>query len=105
MEADMKVDLKIPGVWTPEVAAKLIGSVEDSTNTQLRVTADGVVFISTTGYGNLNVDGLLFRLETWISGNDYVGQKAAKDQRWVNRIHKVVADNWPKPYSSFIDLF
>lgn len=84
---------------------ELIGSVSDASNTQLRVTLQGDAFISTTDVGNSNTEGLAFRLETWDAGNDYVGAAAAQDEEWCNRILKVLQSNWPKPTSSYIDVF
>lgn len=99
----MQIDLKIPGALTRQAVKQLIASVSDSTHTQLRVTRNGIAFISTTDWGNQNVDDLLFRFETWVAGNDYVGLKAASDASWVDQVFNDLKDNWPNPRSSYID--
>ncbi|MBC3486696.1 hypothetical protein HU750_13540 [Pseudomonas sp. SWRI50] len=98
----MEIDLKKPGALNRQAVRQLIASVNDSTNVQLRVTLDGIAFISTTNVGNRNTEGLLFRLETWCAGNDYVGLKAASDDNWVNQVFNDLKENWPNPTSSYI---
>ncbi|MBM3106160.1 hypothetical protein IIE18_13545 [Pseudomonas sp. V1] len=98
----MEIDLKKPGALNRQAVRQLIASVNDSVNVQLRVTLDGIAFISTTHVGNQNTEGLLFRLETWCAGNDYVGLKAASDDNWVNQVFNDLKENWPNPTSSFI---
>jgi hypothetical protein len=101
----MQIDLNEPGALTLQSVKQLIASVGDSTHTQLRVRDDGVAYISNTAIGNIDTDGLAFRLETWCAGNDYVGLRAASDADWVNRIYTVLQENWPKPSCSFIDIY
>lgn len=83
----------------------LIGSANDKTHTQLRVTKHGIAFISATDVGSKNINDLAFRLETWSAGNGYVGFAAAKNELWCERILKVLQENWPSPTSSYIDVF
>jgi hypothetical protein len=102
----MKIDLNEPGAWTLESAAAVIGSASDKTNhVQLRVTTDGILYISEGIVGNLQTEDLAFRLETWDRGNGYVGPDAAKDGEWVSRIYKAVQDNWPQPALSYINIY
>lgn len=101
----MTIDLNQHGALTHESVAQLIASASDRTHTQLRVTKAGVAFISSTDVGSDRIDGLAFRLETFSAGTDHVGPAAAQDSDWVNRIHKVLKDNWPEPSDSYIDLF
>jgi hypothetical protein len=101
----MKINLNNPDELTLEAVSKLIGSVNDSTHTQLRVTHEGIAFMSNTDVGLQNVEGLAFRLETWSRGNDYVGQRASTDHEWVGRIYEVLKANWPEPTSTYIDLY
>lgn len=98
----MEIDLNQPGALNRQAVKQLIASVNDSTHAQLRVTRDGIAFISTTDIGNQNTDGLLFRFETWCAGNDYVGLKAASDDSWVDQVYNDLRQNWPTPQSSFI---
>ncbi len=48
---------------------------------------------------------LCFRLETWSAGNGYVGSDAANDNEWIDRVYKVLQENWPNPKSTYIDVF
>jgi hypothetical protein len=97
------IDLKDPSQLTHENVAKLIGSVLDTQNWQLRVTRDGIAYLSDV-VGSKDIEGLAFRMETWCIGNNYVGFQAAHDQAWVNQVLKDLQENWPKPKSSLIDF-
>ena len=66
----MPIDLKIPGALTHQSVAALLALASDKTNTQLRVTKDGIAFISSTNVGADNIEGLAFRIETWSAGSD-----------------------------------
>jgi hypothetical protein len=55
--------------------------------------------------GAEDIDNLCFRLETWSAGNRYVGPDAANDDDWVDRVYKVLQENWPNPKTSYIDVF
>jgi hypothetical protein len=105
MQSSVTIDLTKPDALTHESVARLLASATDRTNTQLRVTKEGVAFISSTDVGADRIDGLAFRLETFSAGGDHVGPAAAQDPEWVNRIYEVLKDNWPRPSSSYIDLF
>ncbi|WP_341708111.1 hypothetical protein [Halopseudomonas sp.] len=98
----MKIDLNDPTQFTKKRVSELIGSVTDNQHWQLRVTKDGIAFLSDV-VGNQNTDDLAFRLETWCAGNNYVGFQAAHDEAWVNQVHKDLEENWPKPKSTLID--
>ena len=94
MQSSVTIDLTKPDALTHESVARLPASASDGTNTQLRVTKEGVAFISTRWGGAENIDDLAFRLESFSEGTDHVGPAAAQDSDWVNRIHKVLKDNW-----------
>ena len=98
----MKINLNNDAEFTEENVAKLIGSVNDSQHRQLRVTKEGIAFISDE-VGNTNTEGLAFRYDTWCMGNDYVGVNAQNDEKWVNRVYKSLKKNWPNPTCEFID--
>jgi hypothetical protein len=102
--AKTDINLNQPGALTRKSVAQLIASASDKTHTQLRVTKDGLAVISTR-VGADAIDDLAFRLETFSAGTDHVGPAAAQDAEWVNRIYKVLKDNWPIPSSSYIDFF
>lgn len=100
----MIINLNNPSEFTVDNLRKLIASEDDSVNTQFRVTNDGKLFLSRV-VGNQGLSGILFRLETNCVGNGYVGDKASKNDSWVNRIYNVVKKNWPEPEESYIDVF
>lgn len=100
----MKINLNNSREFTRENVAKLIGSVEDTQNWQLRVTSYGEAYLSEV-VGNKNVEGLAFRFETWIFGNKHVGSKAQHDKEWVDRIFRALKKNWPNPTTTFVDFY
>jgi hypothetical protein len=82
----------------------LIASEDDTVHTQFRVTKDGFLFLS-KDVGNRKLENIIFRLETNISYNGYVGVKAAENETWVHRIYEVIRKNWPNPSFSYCDEF
>jgi hypothetical protein len=96
------IDLKDPVQVTRENVSALIGSVLDSQNWQLRVSKDGIAYLSEVVGGD-DIENLAFRLETWCAGNNYVGFQAAHDTLWVDRVFRDLSENWPNPKSSYID--
>lgn len=101
----MQIDLKDEQAFTVESVRALIASKADSVNTQLRVTNDGIAYLSTDNVGGANVQDLHCRFETWMAGNDWVGAGAANDEDWVNRIYNALRCNWPVRTSSYIDMY
>ncbi|EIZ77766.1 hypothetical protein WSK_3777 [Novosphingobium sp. Rr 2-17] len=95
------LDLTKP--YTTQDVADLIASKDDSQLRQLRVTLNGIAFLSDE-VGAENIDGLAFRFETWDQGNGYSGQAAAADTAWVSRIEHDLRKHWPNPRSSYIDF-
>ena len=98
----MTINLNEP--FTTDHVARLLASKDDSAHRQLRVTEEGIAFLSDE-IGNNNINDLAFRLETWVAGNGYVGPAAASDSHFVARIEKALRDNWPNPSDTYIDLF
>ncbi len=99
----LTIDLNDPTQFTRENVAKLIGSVLDNQNWQLRVTKQGIAYLSDV-VGSKDIDDLAFRMETWCVGNNYVGSQAAHDEAWVNQVFRDLRENWPRPKSSLIDF-
>ena len=99
----MKIDLKVPGALTLDTVRQLLGSKDDSEHRQLRVTNDGIAFLS-DDVGFDNIDDVLFRFETWIARNGYCGPDAAADDEWVREVYNDLKTNWPEPKSSYIDF-
>ena len=100
----MHIDLNDPDDLSIDNVRCLIASGSDDTHTQLRVTPSGIAYLSKV-VGNIDTEGLAFRLETWIAGNGYVGTKAAEDTEWVTKLHECLKSNWPNPISTYIDYF
>ena len=75
-----------------------------SSRTQIRISKDGILYLSEI-VGNEEVDGLAFRLETFIANNGYIGLEAAKDEEWIKRLYDCLSENWPNPSSTYIDDF
>jgi hypothetical protein len=100
----MKINLNNPASLTADTLSNLIASVDDAQDCQLRVTTEGELFIS-NDVGAENLEGILFRLEAFDEGNDYIGSKAASDATWINRLLAVIQENYPNPTSTYIDSF
>ncbi|MFJ2364608.1 hypothetical protein ACIPIN_13055 [Pseudomonas sp. NPDC087697] len=101
----MQIDLNTPDGLTLEAVRQLLASASDDTHTQLRVTKSGITYISSGVVGGTDIDGLLFRLETWAKGSGYVGMVAASDEVWVMQIFNALKQNWPKPPFDYIDIY
>ena len=100
----MEIYLNNPNNFTRERVRELIGSGDDSINFQLRVSKDGRAYISYM-VGAEDTDNLCFRLETWSAGNGYVDSDAANDNEWIDRVYKVLQENWPNPKSPYLHVF
>ncbi|MCU1720202.1 MULTISPECIES: hypothetical protein [unclassified Pseudomonas] len=100
----MQIDLNDPNQFTLEQVRQLIASGNGAIHNQLRVDRAGHAWLSNV-VGGAQLDGLLFRLETWSAGSGCVGSVAAEDERWVQQVFKALRDNWPKPASDYIDLY
>ena len=101
----MQIDLNAPDGLTLDAVRQLLASASDDEHTQLRVTKGGIAYLSSGVVGGANIDGLLFRLETWAKGSGYVGRVAASDEVWVMQIYNALKDNWPKPSFDYIDVY
>nr|WP_238340388.1 hypothetical protein [Pseudomonas sp. SWRI92] len=94
-----------PDGLTVEAVRQLLASASDDEHTQLRVTKDGIAYLSSGVVGGADIDGLLFRLETWAKGSGYVGRVAASDEVWVTQIYNALKENWPNPAFDYIDIY
>lgn len=101
----MQIDLKNPEGLTLSAVSQLLASASDDVHTQLRVTQQGIAYISSGVVGGVDIDGLLFRLETWAAGSGYVGNVAASDEVWVMQIFNALKENWPNPPFDYIDVY
>jgi hypothetical protein len=102
------INLNEPEQITTSNVQKMLVSVDDSKNSQIRVSQEGLVYIQQVRYGEDHLEGVLFRSEdTFAQGNGYVGLEAAEDPEWVEwiyqdlkRLQKACEDlksDWPKP--------
>ena len=101
----MQIDLKNPESLTLSAVRKLLASASDDVHTQLRVSKQGIAYISSGVVGGVDIDGLLFRLETWAAGSGYVGNIAASDEVWLMQIFNALKENWPNPPFDYIDVY
>lgn len=101
----MQIDLNTPDGLTLEAVRQLLACASDDEHTQLRVTKVGIAYISSGIVGGTDINGLLFRLETWAKGSGYVGLVAASDEVWVMQIFNALKENWPNPPYDYIDVY
>ena len=101
----MQIALSNPEGFTLGAVRQLLASASDDVHTQLRVTKTGIAYISSGVVGGVDIDGLLFRLETWAADSGYVGKVAASDEVWVMQIFNALKDNWPNPSFDYIDVY
>ncbi|PQZ87636.1 MULTISPECIES: hypothetical protein [Pseudomonas] len=102
----MQIDLSNPENLTLAAVRQLLASASDDEHAQLRVTQAGIAYISSGKIvGGVDIDGLLFRLETWAKGSGYVGNVAASDEVWVTQIFNALQQNWPTPAFDYIDVY
>lgn len=102
----MRLDLNDPKAFNKDGVRLLIASREDSEDTQLRVTMEGIAYLSVGEVGSMNIGNLHCRFETWQAGNDGVGKGASEDDQWVNWIYQALKKNWPnRAYGKYIDMY
>lgn len=101
----MQINLTDPASFTRDAVRQMIASGDDTVHNQLRVTKDGIAWLSTDAVGGANIEGLLFRLETWSAGSGCVGAVAASDSVWVMQIYNALKDNWADPRLDYIDVY
>lgn len=99
-----QINLNIPGELSLESLAALIASKDDSAHRQLRVTNQGIAYLS-DDVGAKNIDGLAFRYETWSAGTDCVGKHASKDLQFIQALYDSLKSNWPTPSDTYIDQY
>ncbi|KAB7623408.1 hypothetical protein [Alkalilimnicola sp. S0819] len=83
---------------------EFIRSGDDTTDTQVRVTRAGKAeLVDATGAPESHGD-ILFRFHTWDAGNGYVGEAAARDDVWVQKVQRALTENWPNPKQSSLEV-
>ena len=68
---------------------KLIASGDDRHDNQIRVSKNGMVYLSQDIVGADQLEDVAFRFETFDSGNDYVGKEASEDDDHVKPIYRI----------------
>jgi hypothetical protein len=96
------IDLKDPEQLSADNVARLIGSRDDSVHRELRVSKDGIAYLSDI-VGNADTGGLAFSLGVWVSGNGYVGLEASRDEQYVEEVLEDLRNNWPTPTTEVND--
>jgi hypothetical protein len=99
-----QIDLGVDNSLTVGAVRELLASKDDSQPRQLRVSEAGIVTLSDV-IGNTNLEGVRFRLETWVAGNGYTGPAAAADDAFVERIRRAIDENWRKGTRGLVDMF
>ena len=75
---------------------QLLANGDDSHDNQIRVSKDGMVYLSQNVIGAEQLEDVAFRFETFDAGNDYVGKEAAKDDEFVKMLYNALKGNWEK---------
>jgi hypothetical protein len=101
----VSIDLTDSRSFTVDAVRQMIASANDNAHNQLRVSRDGKAWLSSTAVGGVDIDGLLFRLETWAAGSGCVGPVAASDAVWVTQIYNALRDNWADPSVDYVDVY
>ncbi len=91
---------------TLEQFRMLIACGHDSRNNQIRVTKNGMVYLSEDIVGSEQLDDVALCFETFSAHNGYVGVKAAEDNSHVIPLYYALIGNWRKGCShTYIDSF
>jgi len=98
----MKIVLDDPTDFTLDNVRLLLASKDDSAHRQLRVSDDGVAYLS-DDVGNRKLDGVRFRFETWNAGNGYCGADAASKHDYVKTVFNDLKCAWNKNLTGYID--
>lgn len=101
----MSIDLTNPQAFTHDAVRDMIAAADDRVHNQLRVSRTGQAWMSSQAVGGTDLEGLLFRLETWAAGSGCVGPVAASDAVWVAQIYNALRDNWANPVSDYVDIY
>lgn len=88
---------------TIEQLKTMIAFADDSKRNQIRIKEDGTIYVSTI-VGSKSLDGIAGRFETFDAGNGYVGQEAAQNQEYIERLYKAI-QGWIEHPKSYIDIW
>ena len=91
---------------TEDDVRQMISAGDDSHMNQIRVSKSGEVYLSQDIVGAIDIDDLRFRFETFDAGNGYVGNKAANDRKYIDRLYRTIIANWNNPAcGTYIDIW
>jgi hypothetical protein len=98
---------------TSDQLKSLLAAADDNAaHHMLWVGFDGEVHLdrvpedrSPVGYYEDRKAEMKTRLETFQSGNDYVGEKAAEDKAWVSRLFNALTKDWESGATGYNDVF
>lgn len=82
----------------------MIHNGDDSNENQIRVTKNGLVYLSQI-VGNNATEGLKFRFETFDANNNYVGPAAANDAHYIHRLYLALKRGWESSNVSYLDIW
>ncbi len=88
--------------FTIEQCRELFREADDSEYNQVRIDLNGEVYIS-KDIGGENLEGVKCRFESFIAGNEYVGPKAAKDEKYILKQYERIKLAWEKDLTGYID--
>lgn len=104
----MKIDLNNPKDFTFANVRKLLASGNAEIDMEVRVTEDGVAFLSEVT-GPEQMEGISFRIGD-IAMNagdgDFIGRaaKAATDDKLVDQVFRTLKKYWSNPGSTCVDV-
>jgi hypothetical protein len=86
---------------------EMIAMGDDSHDNQIRVTKSGEIYLSQDIVAAVAIDNLMFRFETFDAGNDYVGVKAAEDEKYIDRLYRTIMKRLEKGEKgqTYIDIW
>ncbi|MDU1604960.1 MAG: hypothetical protein E6845_18555 [Clostridium sp.] len=85
-----------------EQLVELIKNGDDSYDNQIRVTKDGIIFLSRI-VGAEDISNLRFRFETYDAGNGYVGPEAADDDEYIDDLYNGLIKTWKFNRTGYVD--
>lgn len=85
-----------------EQLVELIKNGDDSYDNQIRVTKEGIIFLSRI-VGAEDISNLRFRFETYDAGNGYVGPEAADDDEYIDDLYNGLIKTWKSNRTGYVD--
>ena len=88
---------------TIEQLTDLIACGNNSQRCQLRIKKDGTIFLSSVVGAN-NLDDIAGRFETFDANNNYVGAKAANNEKYIKQLFRTIK-HWIDNPIPYIDIW